>query len=77
MANARAVALRILLVERRKQSKMTQAQLAKKLGWDQSTVSMLESGQRSLSLLEFVKLSDAIGFDPMEIIKTIREFDDE
>src|SRR5262249_58440058 len=56
-ASARAAVLRIFLIERRKQAKMTQAQLAKKLGWDQSTVSMMENGQRRIEMIEFMALS--------------------
>jgi transcriptional regulator with XRE-family HTH domain len=71
-ALARAAVLRIVLIERRKQAKMTQAQLAKKLGWDQSTVSMMENGQRRIDMIEFMALSDAIGFDPVEVVKQLR-----
>lgn len=67
----RAAVLRVLLAERRKQAKMTQAQLAKKLGWDQSTVSMLENGQRRIEVIEFIEIAEAIGFDPGELLKTV------
>jgi transcriptional regulator with XRE-family HTH domain len=63
-ALARAAVLRILLVEKRKQAKLTQAQLAKKLGWEQSTISMLESGQRRIEVIEFMALADVLDFDP-------------
>ncbi len=70
---ARAAVLRILLVERRKQAKLTQAQLAKKLGWEQSTISMLESGQRKIEVVEFMAMADALEFDPTEVIRQLRK----
>jgi len=73
MASARVEVLRILLIERRKQAGMTQAQVAEKLGngWHQSTVASLENGQRKVDVLEFLKIAEAIGFDPAEFLKTV------
>jgi DNA-binding XRE family transcriptional regulator len=73
MTSARAEVLRILLIERRKQAGLTQAQLAEKLGsgWHQSTVASMENGQRKIDVLEFLKLSEAIGFDPAEFLTLI------
>jgi transcriptional regulator with XRE-family HTH domain len=73
MASARVEVLRILLIERRKQAGLTQAQLAEKLGsgWHQSTVAAMESGQRKIDVLEFLKISEACGFDPAELLKTV------
>ena len=73
MASARVEVLRILLIERRKQAGMTQAQLAEKLGsgWHQSTVASMENGQRKIDVLEFLKLAEVIGFDPAELLKTV------
>ena len=73
MTSARVEVLRILLIERRKQAGLTQAQLAEKLGsgWHQSTVASMENGQRKIDVLEFLKLSEAIGFDPAEFLKVV------
>ena len=73
MTSARVEVLRILLAERRKQAGLTQAQLAEKLGsgWHQSTVATMENGQRKIDVLEFLKLSEAIGFDPAELLKLV------
>ena len=73
MTSARVEVLRILLIERRKQAGLTQAQLAEKLGsgWHQSTVASMENGQRKIDVLEFLKLSEAIGFDPAEFLKLV------
>jgi len=73
MTSARVEVLRILLIERRKQAGLTQVQLAEKLGsgWHQSTVASMENGQRKIDVLEFLKLSEAIGFDPAEFLKLV------
>ena len=73
MTSARIEVLRILLIERRKQAGMTQAQLAEKLGsgWHQSTVASMENGQRKIDVLEFLKLAEVIGFDPADLLKTV------
>ncbi len=73
MTSARAEVLRILLIERRRQAGLTQVQLAEKLGsgWHQSTVASMENGQRKIDVLEFLKLSEVIGFDPAEFLKLV------
>jgi transcriptional regulator with XRE-family HTH domain len=77
MSDARAAALRVLLIDRRRAAKLSQQQLAKKLGWDQSTISMIESGQRRIDVIEFIKMSDTIGFDAAEMVKTIQTLKDD
>ncbi|HVY58732.1 MAG TPA: helix-turn-helix transcriptional regulator [Xanthobacteraceae bacterium] len=79
MVSARVEVLRILLIERRKQAGLTQAQLAEKLGsgWHQSTVASMENGQRKIDILEFLKLSEVMGFDPAELLKTLGSVRDE
>jgi transcriptional regulator with XRE-family HTH domain len=79
MASARVEVLRILLIERRKQAGLTQGQLAEKLGtgWHQSTVAAVESGQRKIDVLEFVKIAEACSFDGCELLKTLATVKDE
>ncbi|HVX92412.1 MAG TPA: helix-turn-helix transcriptional regulator [Xanthobacteraceae bacterium] len=79
MASARVEVLRILLIERRKQAGLTQAQLAERLGsgWHQSTVASMENGQRKIDVLEFLKLSEVIGFDPADLLKTLGSVKDD
>ena len=76
-ASARAEVLRILLIERRKAARMTQAQVAEKLGWHQSAVASIEAGQRRIDVLEFLRLADVLGFDPDKLLKTVRTVPDE
>jgi transcriptional regulator with XRE-family HTH domain len=79
MASARVEVLRILLIERRKAANLTQAQLAEKLGtgWHQSTVAAVESGQRKIDVLEYLKISEACGFDPCDLLKTLATVQDD
>jgi transcriptional regulator with XRE-family HTH domain len=51
---------------------MTQAELAARLGQYQSFVSRLESGQRRIDVVEFLELSEILGFDAVQAIKTIK-----
>ena len=77
MSDARAAALRVLLIDRRRTGKLSQQQLAKKLGWEQSTISNIESGQRRVDVLELITIGEAIGFDASEIVKTIQTLKDD
>ena len=61
-----------LLVKRREVVGMTQAELAARLGQYQSFVARLESGQRRIDVVEFLELSEILGFDAVQAIKTIK-----
>ena len=51
---------------------MTQAALAARLGEYQSFVARLESGQRRVDMVEFLELSEILGFDAVAAIKAIK-----
>jgi len=51
---------------------MTQAELAARLGQYQSFVARLKSGQRRVDVVEFLELSEILGFDAVEAIKAIK-----
>lgn len=53
-----------VLIEARRESGMTQAQLAAAVGKDQSFISIIEGSQRRVDVLEFCKLARAMGQDP-------------
>ena len=50
---------------------MTQAFVADRLGKPQSFVSKYETGERRVDVVEFLRLADVIGFDPLEILNII------
>jgi transcriptional regulator with XRE-family HTH domain len=71
LGTERHKALIALLIEKRVAAGLTQIELAKKLGEYQSFVARLESGQRRVDVIEFLELSDILGFDPCKALRTI------
>jgi len=69
--SSRAEVLRVLLIERRRAADLTQQQLAAKLNWHQSTIAAIESGQRRLGLLEFIRLAEALDIEICRFIKLV------
>lgn len=61
-------ALIALLIEKRETAGLTQTELAFKLGEYQSFVARLESGQRRVDVIEFLKLSSVLNFDPHQLL---------
>lgn len=59
---------RQMLIEARKESGLTQVDIAKRLGKPQSFVSKYERGERRLDVVEFLEVAKAIGADPKAII---------
>jgi transcriptional regulator with XRE-family HTH domain len=62
-----------LLVARRKVARMTQSDLAARLGKSQSFVARLESGQRRITVVEFMTLAKILRFDPNKVISTLEK----
>jgi len=60
-----------VLVEARHASGLTQAELAARVGKDQSFVSIIERGQRRLDVLEFVALARAMDVDPTQLFEKV------
>jgi|HubBroStandDraft_5_1064220.scaffolds.fasta_scaffold66307_2 transcriptional regulator with XRE-family HTH domain len=60
-----------LLVARREAAGMTQSELAARLGKSQSFVARLESGQRRITVVEFMTLAKILRFDPYKLISTL------
>jgi len=59
------------LAEARKLAKLTQLELAERLGKPQSHVSKVESGERRLDVLEFVLWARALGVNPVEVLSPL------
>lgn len=60
-----------LLRQARLDAGLTQAQLASRLGRDQSHVSLIEGSQRRLDVVEFHAFAKALGRDPVELFTLI------
>jgi transcriptional regulator with XRE-family HTH domain len=61
--------LRELLVTARAKAGLTQQKLAKRLGQHQSFVAKYEGGERRLDVVEFVTIAQALGADPVRILR--------
>jgi transcriptional regulator with XRE-family HTH domain len=64
-------ALVAALVAAREAAGMTQTQLADALGEYQSFVARLESGERRIDVIEFIRLSRIMGLNAAEILHKI------
>ena len=60
-----------LIIQERKARDLTQVQVAKKLRRYQSYITLLETGQRRLDVIEFMDIADAIGFDAQAAIQRL------
>ena len=60
-----------ILVDKRKSAKVTQQELASKLGKPQSYVSKLENAERRMDILEFLSITSALRVDPCTIIRRL------
>jgi HTH-type transcriptional regulator/antitoxin HipB len=62
-----------LIVDKRRESGMSQADLAEALDRYQSVVAAIESGGRRIDVVEFLELAEVIGFDPHEVLRDVAE----
>ena len=63
--------LQELLIRLRKDKSLTQAEVAARLGRPQSFVAKYEGGERRLDVPEFIEVSEALGTDPLDILKEL------
>jgi transcriptional regulator with XRE-family HTH domain len=73
LGSTRHKALIDLLIQKREATGLTQAELAERLGEYQSFVARLESGQRRVDVVEFIRLAEILGFDPAKAIAALRK----
>jgi len=64
-------ALMVKLAQLRKQSSMTQSQLAKQLGKPQSFVAKYEGGERRLDVIEFVDVVTALSGSASTMLRNV------
>lgn len=60
-----------LLITARKDADVTQDEVARRLNRPQSFVSKYENGERRVDVIEFLEISEAIGFDPIVFMRKI------
>jgi transcriptional regulator with XRE-family HTH domain len=66
--------LRILgevLVRARERAKLKQADVAARLGLPASYLSKIESGTRRLDVIELIRIAEAMGIDPAELVREV------
>ena len=66
---ARAVAA--VLTEARNKAGLTQREFAARLRRPHSVIGMIESGQRQVTVPEFITLAKALGADPVELLHAV------
>ena len=64
--------LRSMLIAERQKRRLTQHELAKSLRRPQSYVSKYETGERQLSVIDFLEIAAAVGFDPRRFIRRLQ-----
>jgi transcriptional regulator with XRE-family HTH domain len=73
LRSKRYKALLGLLVAKRKAAGVAQSDLAARLGKSRSFVARLESGQRRITVVEFMTLAKILRFDPYKLISTLEK----
>jgi transcriptional regulator with XRE-family HTH domain len=68
--NQHAALVALIRAERRNAG-LRQIDIAKRLHEQQQWVALIERGQRRISVVEFLALAQAIGFDPAKALKKI------
>jgi transcriptional regulator with XRE-family HTH domain len=64
------------LTQARREAKLRQVDLAKRLGWQQAYVSRYETNERMLAVDEYVAVARAIGIDPVALLAGILVHDE-
>jgi transcriptional regulator with XRE-family HTH domain len=60
-----------VLAQARKGEGLTQRDLAKRVDRPHSVIGMIESEQRQVTVPEFITLAEAIGRDPVELLRAV------
>lgn len=71
LRSAEHVRLTQWLVAAREKARLTQQELAGRLGRHQSFVAKYEGGERRIDVIEFLTIARALGFDPARAIRQI------
>jgi transcriptional regulator with XRE-family HTH domain len=60
-----------VLTEARKAAGLTQVDLSQRIGRDQTFISLIERGQRRVDVIEFIRLTEAIGAEPVDLFARV------
>lgn len=60
-----------ILTKARKAARVTQIELAERMGKSQQFVSRLESGERRIDLLEFIMFARALKLEPRDLLMRV------
>ncbi|AEG31622.1 helix-turn-helix domain-containing protein [Thiomicrospira cyclica] len=63
----------LMLIQLRKNSGLTQSELAEYIGVDQSFISKIERGERRLDIVEFVLYCNSLKVSPAETIEILQQ----
>ena len=72
LRSPRQIELRKLLLRRRTDHGLTQAELARRLGKPQSFVAKYEGGERRLSVIEFIDIAEALHIRPSHLLDELQ-----
>ena len=64
--------LRAILLAARKGAGLTQEELCARIGAYRTFVSKYEKGDRQIRVIEFIALAEAMGLDPVEMLRELR-----
>jgi transcriptional regulator with XRE-family HTH domain len=67
------VALGRVLVAARERAKLKQSDVVARLGMPASYLSKIENGTRRLDVVELVRIAEAMGIDPAEVVRDLVE----
>lgn len=62
-----------VLVRARQKAKLKQSDVAARLGLPASYLSKVESGSRRLDVIELIRIAEAMGTDPAEIVRELHD----
>lgn len=60
-----------LLIAARRKARLTQHEVAERLGRPQSFVAKVEGGERRLDVIEFIDLARALGAEPLKLLRKL------
>jgi transcriptional regulator with XRE-family HTH domain len=63
--------LRKLLVQERRNARLTQAQLSKRIGRPQSFISKVEMGERRLDVIELIDILSCLESEPLKFFRLL------